>query len=88
MKIPVPIMFDTTMATAVVNEIPGMRFIRAIGESWMVTVSTGGRQPGKCGLPPRVRSLRDTGDLNQSLTAVTGKGLTAWWKAWVKSLND
>ncbi|HUS15111.1 MAG TPA: hypothetical protein VM536_08860 [Chloroflexia bacterium] len=43
---------------------------------------------GDAVLPKLLRSLRETGNLDQSLTQVTGKGLAAWWKAWVKSLGD
>jgi hypothetical protein len=34
-----------------------------------------------------LHALRQSGDLNQALLAVTGKGLQAWWTAWAHSLN-
>jgi hypothetical protein len=38
-------------------------------------------------LPQLLHALRQSGDLNQALLAVTGKGLQAWWTAWAHSLN-
>jgi Peptidase MA superfamily len=38
-------------------------------------------------LPQLLHALRQSGDLNQALLAVTGKGLPAWWTAWKRSLN-
>jgi hypothetical protein len=45
-------------------------------------------QEGDTILPQLLKSLSETGSLDQSLRQVTGKGLTVWWKAWIASLKE
>src|SRR5207237_1238049 len=45
-------------------------------------------QQGDSVLPKILRSIRDTDDLDQTLRAVTGKGLDQWWRAWLRSLGS
>ena len=44
-------------------------------------------QQGDKVIPPLLRSLRTSGDLNLALKEVTGQGLNSWWYAWLHSLD-